>query len=81
MCYNCGEVKTMNNIRCVIAESVAHFIWCGIFAMLYLFLAWAGLPESVIACVYPLALFYSLYFWYDASLRWINRKFRAVLRV
>jgi hypothetical protein len=69
------------NLRCVIAECLAHFAWCSIFAMLYLFLAWAGLSDSIIACVYPLAFFYSLYFWYDKTARWINRKIGAVLRV
>ena len=71
----------MKNIYALIIDSFAQFLWCCGMSGVYLLMSFFNCSETVIAVVLPLICFYSLYFFYDRSVRWLNRKCKVVFRV
>ena len=71
----------IKNIRFMLVEAVYQFMWCIAMSFVYLLMVYCGLSETVIASIFPVICFYSLYFFYDFCLRWLNRRCKVVFRV
>lgn len=67
----------MMNIKSYIVMYVVHSIWCIAFGVLGYVLY--GMVSQVIFCaIFPTIMFYGLWFWYDASERYLFRKMKIV---
>lgn len=67
----------MSSLKYILAMYFIHSLWCigfGIVGYLLFFVT-----NVIIFCaIFPTMMFYSLYFWYDASERWVYRKLNIV---
>ena len=67
----------MNNLKSACVMCLIHSLWCVAFGVVAYVLYFV--TNVVIFCaIFPTMMFYSLYFWYDASERWVYRKLNIV---
>ena len=67
----------MSSLKYICGMFLIHSLWCtGIGVIGYLLYL---VTNVIIFCaIFPTMMFYSLYFWYDASERWVYRKLNIV---
>lgn len=61
----------------ILLEYVLHSMWC-CGGGLVLWCMNEVLSNLVVSCVYPVLMFYCLYFWYDRSSVVISRWFKVI---
>ena len=67
----------MSNLKSACAMCLIHSLWCVAFGLIGYVLYYV--TNVVIFCaIFPTMMFYSLYFWYDASERCVYRKLNIV---
>lgn len=67
----------MSNLKGYIVMYIAHSIWCILFGVVG-YMLYGVLSQVIFCATYPLLMFYGLWFWYDASERFLFRKMKVV---
>lgn len=67
----------MNNLKSACVMCLIHSLWCVAFGLIGYVLYFVT-NVAIFCAIFPTMMFYSLYFWYDASERWVYRKLNIV---